>query len=1157
MDTILHAYDKLTYKQFEVGKVQTDFNMSRVIDGTKDSVKLEVVGYEDYALEPNTICQLEPTRTWWIVKNDKTKRYKNEGGYFYIHSIELLGAIDLLNSRDLVDSGFNQNRYTIETFIKRIIAHSTFEYDYSIDYCDSIDKDKAVNYVKTYENYTPLSALRDFLSGYNCDVKLTFVKNLTTNYLVSAVFTIIPKTGRLDLPILTEDEFDDTDIRKIKTYNKESYGTTVISNAQNVISTQAKTFPQFGGVRLTGETWDTDSSSAYIDLPSPAYKVNWVRAIMPQSFAIIRNGNVILMSSKIFFPQSDNIFDNMIQEIIDKINDDFDHFTQEQKTQYIAFINDNIEKIREYAIACSRLTFYNVPKYNVDAGEFGKPIVDNNYPYGFKDNGEPVLPALDNDLLGSSHLGHWVILTDNESRNLFKKSKLWGLYWERGSNKIKGFDAFAQVGTTPSGVFRNIHRDICDLRLSNLPTAFELDITTTFMCVYANYGSYREYQHIKKGETLWQVNYIPLSDIKVKVDNDNDTNDTKLYNQNGKLTDSNGLAKLTESYSKEIESPTITKYGHYYSFNDIPQIGQRVKIYTSDYEDEENDIYVITNISYDFSPNEETTGYGYYIECEFTLSKYVATKSIMTNPNTNIRDYGIPQNYNVKRRQVYRDYYTFDFKEDINADQNSFVDISYYISDTYQDISLRTFDHTAIIKMTYEEETDGHLNWYYQLNSTVFTLHNCLYEIFDFKDNNIIGYDLFNSTTGFKMNDIWATDTTTNITTPVSYVDDNGEAKGIELACLNKDELSSLYDDICSSYPKYRGLVNQHVFVGEEFYEGSGTTQNDQVGVSLDTTCTATAPYNESITVTMSLTDLYDLIGLDPDIDIDFSHSDTQNVNVSFEYNGTLLTPRVIISSVLVDTDNDLVAITALCSFMGGSGLEIGTTYDVNLSCNITYQYETFAYYGAKDRTNFKILETSYYKDATEVPVFEYSLQLGGNPNVELGENLFNTDGAMFITYSFKAQDPYSQTPLMYEKPQELNIEFVDDSDDPNYKTYSNLHQFNAVILEFNNDKTELKLKFYTRSDMSDVYSNDKKAYKFTQNRTTSIQIGASSLIGKDIVIGRNIIQEINATYDGAIIDDVELVQDNDLFMIIHSPTEDDFDENNALVLKVNHYKLK
>ena len=42
-------------------------------------------------------------------------------------------------------------------------------------------------------------------------------------------------------------------------------------------------------------------------------------------------------------------------------------------------------------------------------------------------------------------------------------------------------------------------------------------------------------------------------------------------------------------------------------------------------------------------------------------TKYVSTKSMMVNPNTNIRDYGIPQQFNVKRKQLYRDYYELSY----------------------------------------------------------------------------------------------------------------------------------------------------------------------------------------------------------------------------------------------------------------------------------------------------------------------------------------------------------------------------------------------------------------------------------------------------------------------------------------------------------------
>ena len=130
----------------------------------------------------------------------------------------------------------------------------------------------------------------------------------------------------------------------------------------------------------------------------------------------------------------------------------------------------------------------------------------------------------------------------------------------------------------------------------------------------------------------------------------------QLYNQNGKLTDSVALSKLMLSYAKEIQSDSITKYGSYYSFDSVPKVGQVVGI--------DNIPYVINNVSLDMLPNES----GYFIMGEFTLSKQIALKSTMVNPNTNIRDYGIPQNYNVKRKQLYRDFYELNLFNDSSND---------------------------------------------------------------------------------------------------------------------------------------------------------------------------------------------------------------------------------------------------------------------------------------------------------------------------------------------------------------------------------------------------------------------------------------------------------------------------------------------------------
>ena len=210
----IYYYEKLVdgrYKRQLLGEIQTDFNMSRVIDGTKDSMQVLVNSYSRNALVPNTIVYHANSGTWWVAKKDNVKRNDNESGFYYNHSLTLLGAIDLLANRDLTDSGYNANDYTIETFIDKLIKLSTFEFNnknallyfngYRIVTHNNIDLNKKVDYVKSYENYTLLTALRDFLNGYNCEIKLSFSTRtmIGSNYLDYANLEIIPRTGRLDL----------------------------------------------------------------------------------------------------------------------------------------------------------------------------------------------------------------------------------------------------------------------------------------------------------------------------------------------------------------------------------------------------------------------------------------------------------------------------------------------------------------------------------------------------------------------------------------------------------------------------------------------------------------------------------------------------------------------------------------------------------------------------------------------------------------------------------------------------------------------------------------------------------------------------------------------------------------------------------------------
>ena len=129
MEDLIYAFDKLTSVGSRFGEIQADFNMGLTIDGTDNSCKIQVHSFNGNELEPNTIIYHRKTATWWVVREDRVERYLNESGFYHIHNVKLDDPMEILNARELTDSGFNDNTYTIRQFINRLFDLSTFEYD--------------------------------------------------------------------------------------------------------------------------------------------------------------------------------------------------------------------------------------------------------------------------------------------------------------------------------------------------------------------------------------------------------------------------------------------------------------------------------------------------------------------------------------------------------------------------------------------------------------------------------------------------------------------------------------------------------------------------------------------------------------------------------------------------------------------------------------------------------------------------------------------------------------------------------------------------------------------------------------------------------------------------------------------------------------------
>ena len=776
MKDLMYIYDKTSpYSKHELGEIQTNFNQNFVIDGTKDSAKVIVFNFEEREVQPYSILRHQATDTWWIVSHDKVERVVNrldsdEIEYWYKHNLELQGAIELLNARDLTDCGFNSNRYTVEQVFKRLVNLSNFEFTFALNPNNRnvIDYDKIVDYVKTFENYTLLSALREFFDAYNCSIKLHFIES--NNTIIGAIFDLISKTGNTTRETLDESAFNQ--IQEVKTIDKDSFGTSVISNAQNVISTKSKTYPSSGLLKFSGNEYEirgyrgNSPATAILRLPSDIYKVNWLEMVKKVQISIW-DSNSSTTYAITYYPFNDKSMQEAYDYIKNKLpaglRSDFEN-------------NFPIDRLNNYGAR----TFYYTDRYDAINDKFYSeyPIVER----------KPWTMAKRQTVISNKDLKDNVAHMDDI------------IYFERGKNIISGFDFF------PGGTSASDHTNEAQFLTTNEGEVYGGTLEGYMYKVaigtglFDNVGNFEvnEYQIFNLREVGFVVNYIPMGDIKIKLDNSGTSKDSKIYNQNGKLTDSVALSKSLLSYSKEIESDNITKYARYYvgytkteietiRIDNTPQVGDLVAL--------NNDTYVINNVSKTFYPNESPnlgTTIEYYVDCEFTLSKQIAVKSLMVNPNQNIRDYGIPQNFNVKRKQLYRDFYELTHTQESSLSSGRLpLDRVLNVKNYYEPYQ----EHIGVMKLTFNGAYGGEDlqdTWYYQLESTTFTLKKSIYEIIDFKDNNIIGYSNQSVYAGFDITRL-LTETYDFTNTPISYVDTNGEVKGIEIYFSTNDQLTSVY----------------------------------------------------------------------------------------------------------------------------------------------------------------------------------------------------------------------------------------------------------------------------------------------------------------------------------------------------------------------------
>ena len=111
--------------------------------------------------------------------------------------------------------------------------------------------------------------------------------------------------------------------------------------------------------------------------------------------------------------------------------------------------------------------------------------------------------------------------------------------------------------------------------------------------------------------------------------------------------------------------------------------------------------------------------------------------------------------------------------------------------------------------------------WYYRLEPTRYDMNKMFYLVLDFKDNNIIGYDVQNIFGGFNLTKL-ISGLNINKNTPVSYVDLDGKIEDIEILYLDNSAVSACfasYQETNSAIIGDYDLYNAMVFIPQDLYE--------------------------------------------------------------------------------------------------------------------------------------------------------------------------------------------------------------------------------------------------------------------------------------------------------------------------------------------------
>ena len=769
---ILQLYNKLDNLPLVSLNILGTFNIEDNLNETPSNMKVKVITTNIYReeFEVNTVAYHADTNTWWVIKSDEST-YLMTGEYE--HEIQLVEYLEFYAYRHLPNCAFAPNTYDLEDMLNRLFDIAKLSI--TVTYPSFLDKDKIMPFM-SFENYTVANAIKHIARAINAIPKMSV--SLSPSYQPQLTFinrngldTAIVNTLNTQFPVAYEKNINSTD----------QFLTRSVSNVTNAKSSNLVLLPKVGGFKnFSLESPEYNSATAKVYLPS---KIDSIKELY-----IYPNISLVYVT----FNGTDLVYNKIFSGYY------FDRVEWEQK--FYDSLQFNVNKIR----------LEDGTDLTVSSGIYSDllDITLSDFPLttdmALVNSTDTISTSFNS--LSSAWFKNKMIIKSRFDFNTEDNSTIQDrmAYYETNTNQITMGKKFREgvampnsntiASSTDINPFYEIYRNNPSITYDSLYLMVNRDTTGYFN------------NKVYTPNFLIQANYYPIADIKVTIDNDNDAQDEKYFNQSGKVIDAVAVSKLITSHTNDSVDGTKIRNARYetptYNFTNILPLGQIVR--------DSNQLYVITQRSIDGQIKDTNE----YYNVIYTLSRNRVARSENIVADSAVISYKTPDDNLVFRTQIYKDYIELSLNN-ITAKDTPYLSMSKALV-LSSVLAGTNFDFTILGDTRYKPTSVTTTVVRHVLNGAIFDLHKGKLLNISYQDNNVIGYRIERNSS------------LTPIQTPILYTNSIGQSTAIELLFLDTKNLNDAiehYNDTYTPDPiiPFTDLTN----VNDNFYGNSVSTQGN------------------------------------------------------------------------------------------------------------------------------------------------------------------------------------------------------------------------------------------------------------------------------------------------------------------------------------------